>query len=386
MAHKTPPRDRKTGKFLSKRQIAARRAAHHGGKGTHHGSEPRAAARRPSGGKGKSKSAPRSAPRRGGGGGKAPTVNLAVVQPNAREMSRPKKKKNGGGHRGHHYGRENVIAREFRRPTVGGVVVGGAGVGLGLVGGNLIHRYSVTIDPAADPATVKLPAGVATIADYNKLAVDAKPNMKSVGLQLLGTAIGVGIGMAVPWNAAKLFFYALGGGVGLHLFGQGVDAFVLEPLFAKKPTGDRLFAHENEANAALYPPAAASGQGGLPPRDRVIDVASRRLPQNQPASRALPESLASLSGRQPGNLLRETKTVQRAQGALGQDAGGAAGGCSCGGSCSKCMTGGSGAPPVEAVAEIVRDRAATSPAASQDLGRNPIFRRLTGMPKSSIAA
>lgn len=190
-----------------------------------------------------------------------------------------------------------MFAWDAPRASAGGMVLLGAGMLLGATGADLIHRYAMTyaanLSPAATPTR---DASITTVAQFNQAALGAKPNMWSIGLQLLLGALGIAGGAFAPWGAVKMFSYGVGLGAVGHLGVQLINAYLIEPMMGVgtatvTPTGARLFAFENIAVPAINPPSTATttaaGLIGQPDRTSAVAAAA---PAGQPRDRQ-PSSL-----------------------------------------------------------------------------------------------
>jgi hypothetical protein len=189
-----------------------------------------------------------------------------------------------------------------------GLVLLGTGVVVGATGADFLHRYAVTLDPAASPAPA-LPATVksgTTINAYNGAATVGKPNAMSMVLQLGLSALGFVGGAFLPWAPVKMFSYGVGFGALGHLGFQVVNAYIIEPIMAVgKSTvsarGTRYFAAENNALVLMDPSTNNGGMiAGLPAHQpSALAAHSPALPAAQPRDR-MPPALASTLGQQPG--------------------------------------------------------------------------------------
>src|SRR4029077_15060056 len=182
-----------------------------------------------------------------------------------------------------------------------------------------LHRYSSTLG-ASDAVPTVFPDA----ATYNSLAVDAKPSIKSIGWQAGFSILSfVAAGMLKPiW--AKLFFAGAGIGSAVHVANQVVTHYVMIPLFGTSTWVMRAYAHEIQADKALYPAAATtpttttttttSTTAGLPGR---MAPPVRALPAAQPAR--MPSALAAqpVAAARPGGARAPAPFPGRASG-LGQ--------------------------------------------------------------------
>lgn len=196
--------------------------------------------------------------------------------------------------------------------TAGGVVVFCIGGLIGYEVTDLVDRYIAsqsTAAPAAGTTAPALPTGVTSVAQYNDLAVAAKPSMGRIFWGLSQIVMGFGLGWAVPWSGLKLFFYGWGAAATFHLGGQLINTWIVMPLVAPAAgqPASRLFTHEVNAQALLNPSTTAttttattttaapatgttSGMMGAP-----------RLPVGQPAAR-VPQALATHRAARPVGL------------------------------------------------------------------------------------
>jgi hypothetical protein len=228
----------------------------------------------------------RGSPRRGR------STNIAIVPVGARA--------HGGRRRSYRARRSarEMFAWDAPRAGAGSLVLMAAGVGIGALGANLIHRYAMTYAAGLSPAaTPTRDASITTVDAYNQAALGAKPNMWSIGLQLGLAVVGLAGGVFAPWGPVKMFSYGIMAGATGHLFVQLANSYIIEPMMSVgtatvTPTGKRLFAFENIANPAINPPTGATttaaGLIGAPPPSAVAAAA----PANQPKDR-VPASLGA---------------------------------------------------------------------------------------------
>lgn len=187
---------------------------------------------------------------------------------------------------------------------VGGLVTLIGGGFFGFWAADQIHRWSSTL-PAGTTATSSpaLPAGFASVDVYNQFAVDARPTWKSFAWQAGFAALSFVVGGVVKPTWAKLLFLGAGSGAVIHMTWQGVNHYIMIPLFGTTAWGVRAYAHEIQANNNIYPPAPAPQQGtqGLagPPIRQMTAPPVRVLPAGQPARMPTPIAAAARSGFSP---------------------------------------------------------------------------------------
>ncbi len=179
---------------------------------------------------------------------------------------------------------------------VGGVVTLIGGGFFGFWAADMIHRMVSTL-PAGTTATSSpaLPSGFASVDVYNQMAVDAKPTWKSFAWQAGLAAVSFAVGSAVKPTWAKLLFIGAGAGATIHMAWQGVNHYIMLPLFGTSAWAMRAYAHEIQANHDIYPPAPATGTAGLgaPPVRQISAPPVRVLPAGQPARMPTPIAAAA---------------------------------------------------------------------------------------------
>ena len=291
-----PPRDA-SGKFR-KRHRTTRKTRHASEARTTRRRAPRRAARRAPRAR-VYEASPRRAPRRRSTGGhrrstrgrrrstRRQPVNVAIVQPQARELRR----------RSTRPGR----MRRAREPYMfggGGVMLFTAGGTLGALAADVAHRYVSGVSPSASATTAPTyptpQTGATAIADvptYNDYAVAARPSMTSIGIQLVLAIFGFGLGAFVKMPALKSIFYGFGVGSFLHLATQLINAYVLEPLFSGKDAGARMYQHEWNADGKF---GAGTMSGPPKPSQMGQQTPAPQLGQGARGAR-LPSALATMA-------------------------------------------------------------------------------------------
>lgn len=185
--------------------------------------------------------------------------------------------------------------------------MGAAGVATLTLGGffgfwaaDQLHRWSVTL-PAGTTATTTpaLPAGFASVDVYNQFVVDARPTWKSFAWQGGLALVSFVLGGVVKPTWAKLLLVGAGVGSVVHMAWQGVNHFVMIPLFGTTAWGVRAYAHEIQSNNNIHPAPAsttpATGTAGLgaPPVRQMAAPPVRVLPAGQPARMPTPIATAA---------------------------------------------------------------------------------------------
>lgn len=198
-------------------------------------------------------------------------------------------------------GRRRVRAHAPPLLTAGGVVVFCIGGLIGYEVTDLVDRYLAsqsTATPAAGATAPTLPAGVTSVAQYDDLAIAAKPSMGRIFWGISQIVMGFGLGWAVPWSGLKLFFYGWGAAATFHLGGRLINTWIVMPLLAPAAgqPPSRLFTHETNAQALLNPSTSTTT-----PSTTAGMIGSPRLPAGQPAAR-VPQALATHRAAQPVGL------------------------------------------------------------------------------------
>lgn len=196
---------------------------------------------------------------------------------------------------------------EAPRAGVAGLVALGGGLIIGAELADLVDRKIAGMAPPDPKATTqpKLPDGIATVDEYNDLAVSAKPTAGRIFAQLGVAAAGFILGAVVPWPIVRLGFYGLGFGAIAHLGVQLINAWIVEPMLIGTDSQKEMFGHETKANNKINPATCATGKTLQPDGSCAgppAEQTRRPLPQTQPAAR-IPDALASLAFATPERAL-----------------------------------------------------------------------------------
>lgn len=177
---------------------------------------------------------------------------------------------------------------------VGGMVMFGVGSFFGVFAASMLHRWSATLG-----ATDAVPTGFPDAATYNSLAVDAKPTMNSIGFQAGFSILSfVAAGVLKPiW--AKLFFAGAGIGSAVHLASQVAIHYVMLPLFGTSTWVMRAYAHEIQADKALYPATPAPAPATTTTASTTAGLPGRAAPPVRALPAAQPPRIPSALAAQP---------------------------------------------------------------------------------------
>jgi hypothetical protein len=300
---RTPPRNPRTGKFMR----SSRHRPKSGSEARRRRSPRRYRARASTAMMPAREVRRAAAPRRRRRRARARTAYAYAPRRRRRRSSRRSGPKNivvmGETHRRRRRGRR-VRAHAPPLLTAGGVVVFCIGGLIGYEVTDLVDRYIAsqsTAAPAAGTTAPALPTGVTSVAQYNDLAVAAKPSMGRIFWGLSQIVMGFGLGWAVPWSGLKLFFYGWGAAATFHLGGRLIDTWIVMPLLAPAAgqPASRLFTHETNAQALLNPSTTTTTTTTA--GTTAGTMGAPRLPAGQPAAR-VPQALATHRAAQPVGL------------------------------------------------------------------------------------
>lgn len=306
-----PPRDPKTGKFLSRgsrkstgpRRAADKRPARASEASARRRSTPKRAARAAAPASRSTKGS-----RRSSGSRRASPQQINIgIQPVG--TTAPTRAREAGRKRGK--GRKRSRAREmmYEAPlaTAGGLSLFIASATLGNLLADAVDRYIAGYDQNASPApTLPAPYTVDNpIPKWNNDSAAMQPGGIRILAQVVPAALFILLGAVSKSAALKFFLYGLGGGYVVHFGTQIVTAYVIAPMVkTSTATGARMYQHEiNVLNSLANPSGGilgAGGAGGAAGFARNVRVGQPppQLPQNQPAAR-VPMALASVASPAP---------------------------------------------------------------------------------------